>query len=559
VAASAITAGVAEAVGPTFGNSFGGQVATRFTSGLVAQAVTAKGGKINVGQIAADAFGSAIGNAIVGQITQAGQQEQRLQYTEDLRDATMGSLMGVASAAEQQQAFNRSALLASNRASDPDYYAPNYSHWPDQTNAETARLAIYEDMARPTPEASQAAFRQMERDYRQATDTGAVIRRGDNLERLAGYSKEMMGRYASGMGLRNMNELPVGQTMVANWNMSASHAVAKANQFYYTDGLQKTAASMVPAGTGGTTVSMDDGSFLSALRSVADSGILSPLDARTKQAYAVSMKGPQWVGGPNVMSNSDLVASVRANPGQPNAFQQILSAGNQVNGPFSNFVNSFIASTGDAIAGYRDDGYNPVSNQYYSLTERDSAKWGMVRNSALFAIPAGWAAQETVALRATSGTTGANGQSMNSQFGANGTVFSGHGSYEIGSGMVVVPEGTSLTVYSKFGSTITDRLGNIIETGGDLSNVYKRTYVAGEKLPNYTLHAPNGLSIQGNPFTVNSPTPLTDLLMPGMGNCSWAACTYNWRAPNSNLVFDTVGIANKQSKQWITIYSNTTP
>jgi hypothetical protein len=42
---------------------------------------------------------------------------------------------------------------------------------------------MYEDMARPTPEASQAAFRQMERDYRQATDTGATsmaYRAGDN-------------------------------------------------------------------------------------------------------------------------------------------------------------------------------------------------------------------------------------------------------------------------------------------------------------------------------------------------------------------------------------------
>jgi hypothetical protein len=102
VAASAITAGVAEAVGPTFGNTFGGQVATRFTSGLVAQGLTAKGGKINVGQIAADAFGSAIGNAIVGQITQAGQQEQRLQYTEDLRDATMGRLMGLGQPVQMQ-------------------------------------------------------------------------------------------------------------------------------------------------------------------------------------------------------------------------------------------------------------------------------------------------------------------------------------------------------------------------------------------------------------------------------------------------------------------------
>ncbi len=37
------------------------------------------------------------------------------------------------------------------------------------------------------------------------------------------------------------------------------------------------------------------------------------------------------------------------------------------------------------------------------------------------------------------------------------TVFSGHGGYEIGSGVAVVPKGTSLTVYSRFGTSITDR------------------------------------------------------------------------------------------------------
>ncbi|MES2534839.1 MAG: LysM domain-containing protein, partial [Pseudomonadota bacterium] len=139
--------------------------------------------------------------------------------------------------------------------------------------------------------------------------------------------------------------------------------------------------------------------------------------------------------------------------------------------------------------------------------------------------------------------------------GSKGTVFSGHGGYEIGRGITVVPEGTSLTVYSKFGGTITDRLGNVVETGGDLSKVYSRTYGAGDRMPNYTLYAPDGLALQGSPVTVSRPTRLSDLLKPGMGQCQWAACTYNWRASNANTVFDTVGIGNRQTKQWITIYS----
>jgi hypothetical protein len=239
VAASAITAGVTQGVGDALGGGAGWQnssslsdfgkfaidAGSRFIGGTVAQVVTAKGGKISVGQVAADAFGNALGNSIAQGIASSGSQQAA-------KASSYGNW--------PDQTDAESARLARSGNA--------YGHWPDQTGAETARLAMYEDMARPTPEASQAAFRQMERDYRQATDTGALIRRGDRLETLAGGSKEMMGRYASGMGLRNMNELPLGQRMVANWNMSAQQAVAKADQFYYTDGLQKTAASMVPAG-----------------------------------------------------------------------------------------------------------------------------------------------------------------------------------------------------------------------------------------------------------------------------------------------------------------------
>jgi hypothetical protein len=85
----------------------------------------------------------------------------------------------------------------------------------------------------------QAQFRQSERDYRQATDTGAAVRAGDRLERLAGGDKEMMARYASGMGLRNMNSLQVEQAMVANWDMSSADATANTNKFYAADGQRK--------------------------------------------------------------------------------------------------------------------------------------------------------------------------------------------------------------------------------------------------------------------------------------------------------------------------------
>ncbi|MBI5656093.1 MAG: hypothetical protein HZC44_04410 [Geobacter sp.] len=131
------------------------------------------------------------------------------------------------------------------------------------------------------------------------------------------------------------------------------------------------------------------------------------------------------------------------------------------------------------------------------------------------------------------------------------TVFSGHGSYEIGSGITTIPEGTNLTVYSKFGSTISDPLGNAIETNGDLSKAYSRTYGPGDRMPNYTLHPPEGLNIKGTPTVVLESTPLSDLLKPDMGECHWAACTWNPKAANSDVMYSNSGIINTQNNsQW---------
>ncbi|HSS23219.1 MAG TPA: hypothetical protein VLL82_02145, partial [Mycobacterium sp.] len=49
---------------------------------------------------------------------------------------------------------------------------------------------------------------------------------------------------------------------------------------------------------------------------------------------------------------------------------------------------------------------------------------------------------------------------------------SGHGAYNPDHGHTFVPQGTTITTYAEHGSTITDELGNLIETGGDTSGVY---------------------------------------------------------------------------------------
>ena len=114
-------------------------------------------------------------------------------------------------------------------------------------------------------------------------------------------------------------------------------------------------------------------------------------------------------------------------------------------------------------------------------------------------------------------------------------ILSGHGGLEVGnsSPITIVPEGTSVTVWTEHGNGIYDHLGNSIELkkpityevhGNDL--VGAKTYLPGSVMPDYTLYPPFNpdLKIMGNPTTVTKPTRLSKLVEPGMGNVNWAAC-----------------------------------
>jgi hypothetical protein len=99
VAASAVAAGVGQAVGGALGSNtsafgpvqpafssfgdMGGAFARGAVSGLAAgftaSAVMAKGGKIDITRVAVDAFGQSLAHSIAGQIGQAGQQEAKAQ------------------------------------------------------------------------------------------------------------------------------------------------------------------------------------------------------------------------------------------------------------------------------------------------------------------------------------------------------------------------------------------------------------------------------------------------------------------------------------------------
>ncbi|WP_244923930.1 RHS repeat-associated core domain-containing protein [Enhygromyxa salina] len=107
--------------------------------------------------------------------------------------------------------------------------------------------------------------------------------------------------------------------------------------------------------------------------------------------------------------------------------------------------------------------------------------------------------------------------------GGSGRAFAGHGELRLGAGNVTVPEGTSLTFYSKHGKSLTDRAGRRVERGSRFG-LRRYKFFPGDRVPNYTLKPPDGLKIRQNSITVATPTPLSDLLVPNMGDLDWAAC-----------------------------------
>ncbi|MEB4208602.1 putative adhesin [Mycobacterium sp. 94-17] len=126
---------------------------------------------------------------------------------------------------------------------------------------------------------------------------------------------------------------------------------------------------------------------------------------------------------------------------------------------------------------------------------------------------------------------------------------SGHGSYDPSDGFLTVPSGSSITTFAEHGSTITDSLGNLIETGGDTSGVYSKTFKPDDLIPNYTIHPPDGLNILGSPLTVTSPTLISAIIHENMGLVDLAVCTFDPTAPTGK-VYHVSGIYDKYSDKF---------
>lgn len=129
-------------------------------------------------------------------------------------------------------------------------------------------------------------------------------------------------------------------------------------------------------------------------------------------------------------------------------------------------------------------------------------------------------------------------------------LFFGHGEYFRGDGMVTVPKDTSITFYSEFGSLMEGwGIIHAAENGGlgKSFRLYRKTYHAGEEVPNYTLADVDPklaweLALNHTVKTVSSNKTLSNLLRPGMGKCHWMACTYCEDSPNSRFLHTNLGV-----------------
>jgi hypothetical protein len=99
-----------------------------------------------------------------------------------------------------------------------------------------------------------------------------------------------------------------------------------------------------------------------------------------------------------------------------------------------------------------------------------------------------------------------------------------------------VPEGTTVTTWTRTGNTISDDLGQLIERG-DYQAIaadprlaseatFARSHLPGSKLPDFTLGPPEGLNVMSASRTVAQPTKLSQLLTQDMGHIDWAACQW---------------------------------
>ncbi|WP_129842723.1 DUF6531 domain-containing protein [Streptomyces sp. RFCAC02] len=119
-------------------------------------------------------------------------------------------------------------------------------------------------------------------------------------------------------------------------------------------------------------------------------------------------------------------------------------------------------------------------------------------------------------------------------------VFDGHGGFPRWSlfrRTTVVPEGTAIAFYSRHGEALSYQDGISVNLGGPVA-IFDRGQMVGSvnavpveiagpgtRIPNYRLYPLDAdMQAYGDPFTVDSPVRLSELLQPNLGLVHWSAC-----------------------------------
>lgn len=338
VAMAAVSSGVNSAVKaytPFTSKDVFQESLNNLASGLTMNAL--RGGQMTAAQVAAEALGNALGDSMV-----EGMQSPDQSAAETAR--LRRSMYEPDESAAETARLGRSMYQPDQSAAE-DARLARSMYQPDQSAAEDARLGRYEVDA-------------MDAQYVQQSD--AIMER------------------------RNQTAV---QTAA---RQAAARAAARAKLQAQRDVMLVPDSGDAPGSFG----AISPGSY--ARTGVSESEI-ADLSRWMSGTYTASRNGASrarigWgSSGPNVMSNSDLVAYVgAANSGPSNGnWAQRVWASPEVQSAKSRgvgfFISEFIDQAGDAWGGYT--GYNPVNNTYYGPSEQQSATWRTVAGVGLLVVP----------------------------------------------------------------------------------------------------------------------------------------------------------------------------
>ncbi|RIX79080.1 putative adhesin [Acidovorax cavernicola] len=523
VAASAVGAGVggavSAAVGPVFGTAPLGELATRAVSGLAAGLTTAamRGGRVSVTQVAADAFGNALGGALTSANSSAGSIDSSAQRQGEgpwsAADYRNGSDIQSDNAALQRQtqpyydqivgAFGAGGSTALRADGVLLAAGPSYSGigTEDRLTVGGVRDAATDDQ----PRVNGLTFAE-ENALRRTVADRLGIRQGDvfNTAPRAAAVAAIPDVYAQKLSMS-----------IGSGPLSGDAARERLAALAFDDG--DSSASPI---TGDSSLSsklphFGPGVFRQSY-DAAVAGMIGPNSSWDERlVYGTLATG---LGGMTLLEDGGTALL--------NAPRLLVSAG-------ENLARVFTASsTEDAIVA--------------GLTAARDGSFGLLGLAPL--VPANrWMGPmvrtpEEMALAQFPGT-----KAMNEQIWSQRQVFVGHGGMDAGD-TFIVNKGSSITFYADPGAAISNALGVEIEQATILNGVYRRTYGPGEVAPNPRLSAIADGSVSQQPIgtviRVESPTQvrrLSDLFGNNMGECHWAACMSGPNMPGTGYTYTTLG------------------